>query len=501
LALLAARFAEAMYYSLSEGSHEKCLQAVSDALDLAQRTGIHRLNHMLSGQAVGSALNAGDYKTAEELLDKMALPARSFKPWEACFYHLLKTRAGLLKGDPRQASLHAEMALKFSEDTGSPISSVRCHLASAHAMHELGKAQEAAGHLARAFTISRQIKGKNTEFSALLAEALFALDRGTEASALTSLQKALTIGKEEGYFNTFIDRPFAMAKLCVAAIEAGIEVDYVRDLIRKRNLVSDQPPLHLENWPWPLKIFTLGRFAILRDGKPVQFSRKVQQKPLSVLKALIAFGGKRVNEEEIMDGLWPEAEGDMAQQSFATALHRLRQLLGNERAIQRQEGQLTLDDRFCWVDVWAFEAILEQADVRWKKGRVGKGIELIEKATAMYKGPFLAKEMMQPWTISMRERLRSKFLRNVEKMGKYWQQGSQWERTVDCYLKGLEVDDLAEEFYQGLMNCYHELGRKTDVLAVYQRYRKTLSAVPGLEPSPKMEAICRSLTENIRVQS
>ncbi len=130
--------------------------------------------------------------------------------------------------------------------------------------------------------------------------------------------------------------------------------------------------------------------------------------------------------------------------------------------------------------------------LQWKKGRVEKAIELIEKATEMYKGPFLAKEMMQPWTISMRERLRSKFLRNVEKMGKYWQQGSQWEKAVDCYLKGLEVDDLAEEFYQGLMNCYHKLGRKTDVLAVYQRYRKTLSAVPGLEPSPKMEAICKT---------
>jgi len=292
-----------------------------------------------------------------------------------------------------------------------------------------------------------------------------------------------------------------MARLCVKALEAGIEVEYVQELIQKLNLIPDKPPFHLEIWPWPIQIFSLGRFAILRDGKPVQFSRKVQQKPLSVLKALIAFGGKRVNEEEIMDGLWPEADGDMAQQSFATALHRLRQLLGNERVIQRQEGELTLDERFCWVDVWAFEAILEQADVQWKKGRVGKGIELMEKATEMYKGPFLAKEMMQPWTISMRERLRSKFLRNVEKMGKYWQQGSQWERAVDCYLKGLEVDDLAEEFYQGLMNCYHELGRKTDVLAVYQRYRKTLSAVPGLEPSPKMEALCKSLTENIRVQS
>ena len=213
--------------------HEKCLNAVSDALELAQTTGIHRLDHMLLGQGVVSALNAGDHKAAEELLDKMAFSSRSFKPWEACFYHLLKTRAGLLKGDPRQASLHAEMALKLSEDAGSPISSVRCHLASAHAMHELGKAQEAADHLARTLSISRQIRAKNTEFWALLAEALFALDQGKEASALNSLRKALAIGKEEGYFNTFIDRPFAMARLCVAALEAGIEVEYVQDLIRK----------------------------------------------------------------------------------------------------------------------------------------------------------------------------------------------------------------------------------------------------------------------------
>jgi two-component SAPR family response regulator len=115
----------------------------------------------------------------------------------------------------------------------------------------------------------------------------------------------------------------------------------------------------------------------------------------------------------------------------------------------------------------------------------------------MYKGPFLAKEIEQPWIISMRERLRSKFLRNVEKLGKYWQQSSQWERALDCYLRGLEIDDLAEEFYSGLMFCYHRLGRKTDALAVYNRYKKTLSSLPGIEPSAKIEALYRNLTKNV----
>ena len=62
------------------------------------------------------------------------------------------------------------------------------------------------------------------------------------------------------------------------------------------------------------------------------------------------------------------------------------------------------------------------------------------------------------------------------------------EEALDCYLKGLEVDDLAEEFYQGLMNCYHRLDRIADVRAIYQRYRKTFSTL-RLEPSTKIETV------------
>jgi LuxR family maltose regulon positive regulatory protein len=498
LALIAAKFAEAMYYSISEGAHEKCLKAVSDVLELAQTTGIHIMDHMLLGQGVGSALNAGDHKAVEELLDKMASSLRSFKPWEACFYHLLKTRASLLKGDPRQASLHAEMALKLSDDTGSPMSSVRCHLASAHAMHELGKAHEAADHLARALTISQQIKGKNTEFCALLAVALVALDQGKRSSALIPLQKALAIGKEEGYFITLIDRPFAMARLCVTALEAGVEVEYVQELIRKLNIVSDPPPFHLENWPWPLKIYTLGSFRLLKENSPIQFSRKTQQRPLSMLKALIALGGKEVKEDQISDALWPEADGDVAHESFATNLHRLRRLIGLEKAIQLREGRLSLDEKFCWVDAWAFESLLHQADTQWKDGRVDRAIQLNEKAIQTYEGPFLAREIEQPWTSSISERLRSKFLGTVIKSGDHFQQAGQWERALECYERGLEVDDLAEEFYQGLMTCYYHLGQQTKALSSYNRCKKVLSATLRINPSPKTESIFRSIMENRR---
>jgi len=183
----------------------------------------------------------------------------------------------------------------------------------------------------------------------------------------------------------------------------------------------------------------------------------------------------------------------VAHESFATTLHRLRKLIGLEKAILLREGRLTLDERFCWVDVWAFERLLGQADARWREGLKDKAVQLMEKALEIYRGPFLAREPEPSWATAMSERLRNKFLRTVGKLGQYWQQASQWERALDCYQKGLEVDNLAEEFYQGLLTCYHHLGRRSEALSVYNRCKKALSSALGIEPSAKTESIYRSL--------
>jgi DNA-binding SARP family transcriptional activator len=492
ISLITAKRTEANYYR-SAGDHEKCLEAVYAGLELSRRAGINLNDRFLLGQGILSALSSNDSATAEKLLEKMGAPASILKPWEACFYHHLRTHEALLREDLKKASLHADLALKYCEDTGVLFSKVLCQLAKAHVLQALGKNREAAEDLTGALNLARQIKSKAWEYFALLAEALFALDRGEEASCLAILRKALAMGREEGYIGTFIDQPSSMVRLCVKALEAEIEVEYVQTLIRKRNLIPEELPLHLQNWPWPLKIYTLGRFELQKNGKPIRFSRKPQQRPLSMLRALIAYGGKGVREDQIEDALWPEADGDIAHQSFKITLHRLRQLLGYEKAIQHQEGRLTLDRRYCWVDAWAFEQILEQADARWKEGKKEVALGLMEKAIAMYGGAFLGREIEQPWATSLRERLRGKFLRSVGRSGLYWQQAGRWEKALDCYHKGLEVDNLAEEFYQGLMTCYQHLGQRAEALSVYNRCKRTLAQAFGIEPSAKTGAIYRSL--------
>jgi len=492
LARIMGLYVEALYCQVA-GLHEKCLESVSDGLELARISDVHIMDSMLLGQAVSSALNSGDSGTAEKSLKKMDSSFDSCKSSETYWYHFLKTRAALVQGDLRQASLHVELVLKWTIDEGYPLPLGLGYLLKAHVVHGLGENKEAAQHLAHAFTIACRTESRLLKYYVFWAEARFAFDQGKETSGLKCLKKALGVGRKQGYLNTLIDQPFVTANLCARALDNGIEVGYVQDIILKHNLIPDKPPLHVENWPWALKIFTLGRFALVKDGRPVRFSGKAQEKPLSMLKALIAFGGRDVREDRIADALWPEADGDMMHRCFTTTLHRLRKLIGIHKALDLQDGRLTLDQRYCWVDVWVFERILGETDRTWRKGASTEAVELLQSAIDIYHGNFLSGETGEPWEIAFYERLRNKFLRGVDKLGHHWESCGEWGKAVECYQRGLEADATAEDLYGRLMACYHRLGRRTEAISLYDRLKEILSSTLGIEPSPRIEAISLSL--------
>jgi ATP/maltotriose-dependent transcriptional regulator MalT/DNA-binding SARP family transcriptional activator len=483
---------EAMHHCIF-GLNRECLQAVRTGLELSQRTGVSFLYYGWFAFGGFAAFQMNDLNAGRGFIKQMASCQPNLRPLDTTYYYLLQANEALLSGKLQQASLHAELAFKLALDIGSPALTIRCLLVKARALHEIGNKSEAIKHLKQAASLSGRMKIEFGTFCCLFTKAQFEFDRGEEKTARITLRKALNQGKERGFMGIFIDRPATTASICMKALEAGIEVDYVREMVRERNLMPEQPPWHLENWPWPLKIFTLGRFVILKDDKSVRFTKKIQQKPLALLKALIAFGGREVGEHLLTDALWPEADGDSAHQSFASNLHRLRQLLGFEKAILRLENHLTLDEKYCWVDIRAFEHLLEEADARWKAGEIESGVDLIEKATSFYKGPFLGQEVEQPWNMGISERLRSMFLRSVKKLGTYWMQDGQLEKALECYQKGLEVDRLAEEFYQGLMTCYHQLGRQTEAISTYNRCKRALFTGIGIEPSSRTEAIYKAI--------
>jgi LuxR family maltose regulon positive regulatory protein len=483
---------EAVYYWLKVLPLD-ALASANHGIAKANSTGVHLVDFSLYTHGTYAALLAGDFQSADEYLGKLAAITNGNRRLELGYYYYARGFAALLREDFPAALLHAEKALRLTLEVGAPAPEAMCRIGLAQVHLELKNYKQAGVELAHAHRISSGMRSKWFEYLCSLGEAQSALDQKDEAGGIAFLQKALVLGRAEGYMNHEWRRPAVMTRLCEKALEAGIEVEYVQDLIRKRGLVAESPPLHLENWPWALKIHTLGRFGMIKDGKPVAFQGKIQKKPLDMLKALIASGGRDVSEVQLTDALWPDAAGDAAHSAFSTTLQRLRQSVGSEKAVQLKEGKVTLDARYCWVDAWAFERTLNDVESLLQDKESKKAIELLEKAVSLYRGDFLGGDTNQPWAISMHERLRSKFIRAVARLGRSWEEKGRWGEAVRWYLKGLDVDSITEEFYQGLMRCYQKLGRKAEALGVYERCRKTLSSVLGVEPSSVTESVCRNI--------
>lgn len=246
-----------------------------------------------------------------------------------------------------------------------------------------------------------------------------------------------------------------------------------------------------------VRIYTLGRFSLLLHGQPAIFGRKTPHRPLELLKAVIAYGGRDISLSLLTAALWPDSDGDDAKRAFDTTLFRLRRILGDDRVIILQDGKVSLDSRYCWTDVWAFERLLGRLNRIRNLDTSGKDALVLEQLTtqllALYQDHFLAREDMTSWSVSLRERLRSKYIHNLLETGHYWEAHGFWEKAMICYQAGLDVDDLVEVFYQRLMACYLELQRYSEGMATYRRCCRVLSVALGLLPEAETETIYSEL--------
>jgi two-component SAPR family response regulator len=247
---------------------------------------------------------------------------------------------------------------------------------------------------------------------------------------------------------------------------------------------------------WPIKVFVLGRYQVLKDGAPIRFSLRQQRKPLELLQALIAFGGTEVGAGQLTDALWPDSEGDAGYHSLESALYRLRQLLGAASAVSMCGGKLTLNRRQVWVDMWAFESELRETDAD-----ESDPCERLTRLRELYSGDFLAQELEKTWAVPKRQILRDKFVRAIGALARIHEGRGQWHDAARIYQVGIEVDSLAEEFHRGLIVCHRELGDHGAAVQAYRRCSELLLNRLGVQPSSRTLALYRSVTHDARSQA
>lgn len=457
-----------------------CIQAVEEGLKIAEATGVHVWDFILLAQGVWGVLTSREIDKVPSMFKQMLSVMDKRRLLDVCHYRYQAYTEAMQCNDVRQMLEHAEAALRLAKEAGVIWVEGIMLPAVARAYIVSGRHDEAAEIIKQAMQIAQDIRSKTIESAALHVEAELAMEKGNESACLHALQKTFTFDRKQGFVNNTWGRFSVMSRLCAIALEHNIEADYVISIIRRCGFIPPEDAHNLDNWPWPVRVYTLGRFEILKEDKPIQFAGKTPKKPLELLKSIIAFGGRNVSQNQLIEVLWPDADGAAAQSALDTTLYRLRKLIGNEPAITSEGGVLSINSRICWLDTWAFEHLIKQADITPASA---------EKVISLYNGPFLNNDLDIPWTLSLREYLHYMFVQHIIAISQRYEAEGDIYKAIACYEKGLYIDSLAEEIYQHLMRCYDKIGQKANAISVYNRCRKALSANMGMAPSPATKEI------------
>ncbi|MEO8040903.1 MAG: BTAD domain-containing putative transcriptional regulator, partial [Betaproteobacteria bacterium] len=474
------------YYLMIQGCYEDAIAALDSAEAIAETHGFHRLStsaDLIASYQMLTRAVMGDLPNGWLAHEKIAAVQDDARPM--CRWHMIESRMvyELASGNFALAAELGARCIETSEATGMIYIQLLSRSHFAMALAGVGRRTSLHEQLAKLRRMARGTCFRQFECSATLIEAWDEIVHGTRSRGLELLAAALgAVRTTRQHFAHVLRGTRIFRELLAEAGEAGIEVDEVTALIRRYRL--SPPDLASNRWPWPVKVRTLGNFEVSVDGVPLRFAGKAPRKPLALLKVLIAFGTAGVPAATLIDTLWPDEDGDAGRKSLDVTIARLRKLLRRNDAVLVSDESVTLNPKLCWIDAHSFVALADAAADRRPE---------LHRACELYAGAFLPGDGDASWTVRRREQLRSRFVRLVETVGAAAEAESAWDEAIAWYRRGLEADQLAETFHQGLMRAFGALGRNAEGMSAYRRLRQTLSVVLGMAPSEHSQALARSL--------
>lgn len=275
----------------------------------------------------------------------------------------------------------------------------------AQALVMLGEPAQARALMDGPLDFARRLPSPYFDLMAHCVLAASALRTGDVARADECLRHAFGIARSQGFrhLHPWWSPPF-FAPLLARALQAGIEPAWVARLIGQQHVAA--PDVDMPHWPYPVRLQTLGGFAITLDRQLPAGQGKAQRRVLDLLKALATHGGRDVAATVLADALWPDSEGDAAMGALDVTLHRARKLLGHPDALRLHDGRLSLNPELVCLDLWALQRLAREVD----DGLGGPTATPATLAawtgalTESVRGPLLAGEADTAWLLAARER-------------------------------------------------------------------------------------------------
>jgi len=470
------------------GNRIACSGAITRLMDIGNNEGLPAAQAYAATIGAWLEMYACDTAAAQRWLDILEKIIDPDRPFDRATSDGIRAWLSLMNGEPESAIGHGAHAVAAFDDVGSLLHQAAFRQSLVWGNILLGRYDAATEQIRQIRELAGSFRLLWIEILQRVAEAHIALDRGDRDEIAMRLDAVFRFARERNQDYAFGNnlRPW-MPRVCARALAEGIETEYVKKLIAR--FVWQGPQDRSEDWPWPMRIYTFGAFRVFAGDHPLSFGRKAPKKPMLLLKAIIAFGGRNVSTARIMDALWPDEDGDAAYHNLNTNLHRLRNLLGGTNSVLLENSRISLNEALVWTDVQFCDGFLQSGD---------SNEERVDRAIMLYRGPFLGETEDLPWMLLARERWKARFTAALTSRAVYLEEARSHDAAIVLYAHGMAADELAEVFYQGLIRCLGAQGRNVDALAVFRQLGAILRLTHRGQPSEETFGLVRGLTGESR---
>ncbi len=192
--------------------------------------------------------------------------------------------------------------------------------------------------------------------------------------------------------------------------------------------------------PTGVRVETLGRFAVVADGREIPVSEWGSRRARTLLKRLVVARGWPVTRDELFDILWPD-ESDTRKMGarLSVLLSGVRKVLGGGVVADRQTIALDLDHVSSDVD-----RFLKTSDDAL--------------SVALYTGEFLPEDRYDDWSGALRDEARTHFVRAAQRQWAHAHESGQAGDAVDIARRLVEADPYNERFHRFLVTSLTGLG-------------------------------------------
>ncbi len=487
-----------------QGKYTLAISTLKEAIDLAIKTGYHRIEAFANVSLGDVYLDLGfldmaevmyrqDVKTttkinerflhfylslaqaklatiraspplAQDFLKQAADLAQDDSNYEMGVYHLTWGYLSLAQKTFQVAIDHLQKTLNYLNDSRQFIEIIKAHLYLASAYHGLKDKQAAWEYLQQVFQLSASLESEHPIVQA-----------ASEAKSLLAAFKK----KPEV---SLLSKKVNLLKKTISEIRRSYrdELDRGRD----DGVADDQPVIHIQ---------TLGD-VMVRIGPEISVNAGEWRKQPLIFDFFfyILANPRGYSRVALIERFWPDESPEKTKKHFKNITYRIRRMLRKDILIFNDvENCYQFNRALNYVyDVEVFEDKAKQI----MSGQPGADMQqLYEQMVQVYQGPYL-KIMSNHWVETERVRLSQAYITSSLKAANYHFEQQELEIALKICQNMLQEDVCLEEAHRLAMKIHAERGNRAAVVRQFDTCQEVLREEIDFPVSEQTQALYEDLT-------